>query len=87
MISTAASPTSFDDFHTSSGADQLVVSYYKGTGLGGCISVKPDAAGISSIQNGSNVTFQMVFDGGDGKLYQVCRMACSSPRIAREKMR
>jgi len=70
LISTVASPTSFNDFHTSSGGDQLVVSYFQGTGTSGCVRVTPNAAGISGIQNGSNVTFQMVFDGGDGKLYQ-----------------
>jgi len=70
MISTAASPVSFNDFHTASGADQLVVDYFKGTGTTGCITIKPNGAGISGIQNGSNVTLQMVYDGGDGKLYQ-----------------
>ena len=73
LISTVASPSSFNDFHTSSGADQLVVSYFQGTGTSGCVRVTPSAAGIPGIQNGANVTMQMVFDGGDGKLYQVCR--------------
>jgi hypothetical protein len=77
MLSTAPSPTSFDDFHTSSGADQLVVNYFQGTGTSGCVRVMPNAAGIPGIQNGSNVTLQMVFDGGDGKLYQVRHTACS----------
>jgi len=40
-------------------------------------------AGIPSIQGGSNTTLQMVFDGGDGKLYQVCRTACSLLRALR----
>ena len=71
MLSTAASPVSFNDFHTASGADQLVVDYFKGTGTSGCITVMPNGAGIPGIQNGTNVTLQMVFDGGDGKLYQV----------------
>ena len=78
MLSTAASPESFNDFHTASGADQLVVDYFKGTGTSGCISVVPNGAGISGIQNGSNVTLQMVFDGGDGKLYQVSHTNCFS---------
>lgn len=73
MLSTAASPESFSDFHTASGADQLVVDYFKGTGTSGCIRVMPTQAGIPGIQNGSDVTLQMVFDGGDGKLYQVSR--------------
>jgi len=70
LLSTAASPTSFNDFHNSSGGDQLVVSYFQGTGTSGCVRVTPNSAGISGIQNGTNVTLQMVFDGGDGKLYQ-----------------
>ena len=72
LISTVASPTSFGDFHTSSGADQLAVGYYQGNGLFGlCVSVKPSLAGIPGIRNGTNVTLQMVYDGGDGTLYQV----------------
>jgi len=70
LLSTTASPSSFGDFHTSSGADQLVVGYFQGTGTTGCVSVKPNGAGIPGVQNGANVTLQMVFDGGDGKLYQ-----------------
>ena len=58
---------SFNDSHTSSGADQLVVGYFQGTGNGECIRAEPTEVGISSVQNGSNVTFH----GGDGKLYQV----------------
>jgi len=78
MLSTAASPESFNDFHTASGADQLVVGYFKGTGTSGCIRVMPNGAGIPGIQNGTNVTLQMVFDGGDGKLYQVSHSNCFS---------
>jgi len=71
LISTVASPTSFGDFHTSSGADQLVVGYFQGTGTTGlCVDVKASAAGIPGVQNGTNVTFQMVYNGGDGILYQ-----------------
>ena len=81
MLSTAASPTSFDDFHTSSGGDQLVVSYFQGTGTSGCVSVLPTAAGIPGIQNGTNVTLQMVFDGGDGRLYQVYITRSRLPRF------
>lgn len=72
MISTAASPSTANDFHNSSGSDQLVVGYFKGNGTTGlCVSVKPTAAGVPGIQNGTNVTLQMVYDGGDGTLYQV----------------
>ncbi|KAF9643652.1 hypothetical protein BDM02DRAFT_3123125 [Thelephora ganbajun] len=70
LLSTSASPTSYGDFHTPSGGDQLVVDYFKATGTSGCVRIMPTAAGISGIQNGSNITLQMVYDGGDGKLYQ-----------------
>lgn len=71
MLSTAPSPTSFSDFRTASGADQLVVGYFQGNGTSGCIRFMPTAAGIPGVQNGTDVTFQMVFDGGNGTLYQV----------------
>ena len=74
MLSTAAAPESFNDFHNSSGGDQLVVGYYQGTGTSGlCVRVNANEAGIPGIQDGSNVTLQMVFNGGDGILYQVSR--------------
>jgi hypothetical protein len=77
MISTASDPTNFTYFHTSSGADQLVVGYFRGSGTTGlCLSVMPTAAGIPGVQDGANVTFQMVFNGGDGVLYQVRYTNC-----------
>ena len=84
LLSTVASPESFNDFHTASGADQLVVDYFKGTGTSGCIRVVPNGAGIPGIQNGSNVTLQMVFDGGDGKLYQVSHANYCLIRMVRD---
>ena len=84
MLSTASSPTSFSDFRTAAGADQLVVNYFQGNETSGCIHVMPTAAGIPGVQNGSNITFQMVFDGGDGKLYQVrLRGLAVSPSLHR----
>ena len=72
MLSTAPSPTSFSDFRTASGADQLVVDYFQGNGTVGCIHLVPTAAGIPGVQNGTDLTFQVVFDDGSGgTLYQV----------------
>ena len=70
MISTAAAPSSFNDFRNSSGTDQLAVGYFQGTGTSGCIRVNASAAGLG-VQDGSNITLQMVYNGGDGVLYQV----------------
>lgn len=78
-LSTVSSPTSFSDFQTTSGADQLVVGYFQGTGASGCTRFMPTAAGVPGVQNGANVTFQMVFDGGGGKLYQVSKPNTNMP--------
>jgi hypothetical protein len=44
-----------------------------------CIPLDLSDTGISGISNGANVTLQFVYNGGDGKLYQVSlRVACSS---------
>ena len=86
MVSTASSPTSFNDFRTASGADQLVVGYFQGSGSPGCVHIGPTAAGISGIQNGTDVTFQMVFEGGDGILYQVSHANRPSRRAVGERV-
>ena len=80
MISTAAAPSSFNDFRNSSGTDQLAVGYFQGTGTSGCIRVNASAAGLG-VQDGSNITLQMVYNGGDGVLYQVSRANSRSPSI------
>jgi len=70
QISTVANPDSFDDFHTSSGSDQLAVPYYEGQGTQGCVPINIGALGLSGVGDGSNVTLQFVQDGSDGQLYQ-----------------
>jgi hypothetical protein len=72
MISTSSDPTSFSNFRNSSGGDQLAVPYFQSGGTSGCIAVNVSDSGLSGLNDGSNVTLQMVFNGGDGILYQVC---------------
>jgi hypothetical protein len=72
MISTIANPASFNDFTNSSGGNQLVVPYLQSGGTLGCIAVNAGTAGIAGVGDGSNITLQVAFNGGDGNLYQVC---------------
>ena len=36
-----------------------------------CFPIDIAASNISGVQEGANVTIQVIFDGGDGSLYQV----------------
>lgn len=50
----------------------MVVPYFQTSGEGMfCFPIDIMASGISGIQDGANVTIQVIFDGGDGILYQV----------------
>ncbi|KAG8220098.1 hypothetical protein J3R82DRAFT_1117 [Butyriboletus roseoflavus] len=70
IISTVQNPTSFTNFSSSSGY-QLVVSYFQTNGEGMyCFPINITASGVSGIQDGVNATIQVIFDGGDGVLYQ-----------------
>lgn len=75
LISTVQNPVSFDNFtanDTSSGADQFARNFASGTGEGTfCIPLDLSSIGVSGVQDGANVTIQIVFDGGDGNLFQV----------------
>jgi hypothetical protein len=59
----------------------LARNFASGSGAGGfCIALDLSNTGISGVSDGANVTIQLVFNGGDGNLYQVSlRVACSSP--------
>jgi len=78
MISTKADPSSFDDFHNSTGGDQLAVPYFQASGVSACIKVEIGSLGLSGATDGSNVTLQMAFNGGDGVLYQCADVTLSS---------
>jgi hypothetical protein len=64
-LSTLENPTSFQNFTEA-------VPFFQVKGEGSfCFPVDFAASGISGLQDGSNVTIQLIFDGGDGQLYQV----------------
>jgi hypothetical protein len=72
ILSTTPSPTSFDNFTTSSHQQQQVVPFFSQTGIGNyCFPIDIASAGISGVADGKNVTIQIIFDAGEGKLYQV----------------
>jgi len=81
IISTAQNPTAQDNFTTpsNSSAFQYVMEYNRQSGEGlYCLPLDIEAAGVSGIQDGSNVTIEIIFDGGDGTLYQCADLTLSS---------
>ncbi|EPQ60925.1 hypothetical protein GLOTRDRAFT_68971 [Gloeophyllum trabeum ATCC 11539] len=81
IISTAQNPTSQDNFTDpkNSSAFQQVMQYNKQSGSGYfCLPVDIQASGISGVKDGSNVTIEIIFDGGDGQLYQCADLTLSS---------
>ncbi|EIM92751.1 uncharacterized protein STEHIDRAFT_164981 [Stereum hirsutum FP-91666 SS1] len=82
LISTVQNPVSFDNFtanDTSSGADQFARNFASGTGEGTfCIPLDLSSIGVSGVQDGANVTIQIVFDGGDGNLFQCADLTLES---------
>jgi len=77
MISTQPNPSTFDDFHNSTGGDQMAVPYFQSSGKNFCFEVNIDSLGLG-VTDGSSVTLQMVFNGGDTVLYQCVDLTISS---------
>lgn len=72
-MSTAANPSSFNDFNFPNSSNQFVVDFFQTSGEGlACFNIDISKSGISGIEDGANVTIEVAFDGGDGLLYQVC---------------
>lgn len=66
ILSTAQNPTNFANF-------TQAVDFFSGDLPGNiCFPVDFGNTNISGLQDGANVTVQMVFDAGDGRLYQAC---------------
>ena len=66
FLSTLQNPQNFANF-------SQAVPFFQVTGAGKyCFPVDFAAAGISGVSDGTNVTIQLEFDGGDGNLFQVC---------------
>ncbi|ESK98434.1 hypothetical protein Moror_184 [Moniliophthora roreri MCA 2997] len=70
LLSTVENPSNFGDFNVS--GQQQFARYYSSEPNAGtfCIPLDLSQSGISGLQDGSNVTIQIVFTGGDGNLYQ-----------------
>ncbi|KAI0640060.1 hypothetical protein C8Q77DRAFT_1044293 [Trametes polyzona] len=77
VIATVQNPNSFDNF-TSNGQFQFVVPFFKTEGEGGfCFPVDLATQGIDGVKDGANVTIQLIYDGGDGQLYQCADLTLS----------
>lgn len=78
IVSTKTAASSFSDFNTTSGY-QIGVPFVKYSGSGQfCLPINLAKSGISGIQEGANVTIQVVFAGGDGNLYQCADLILSA---------
>jgi len=79
LVSTAQNPTSFNDFNSANGSNQLAVQFFQTSGEGlACFNIDLNNTGISGVKDGANVTIEVVFDGGDGTLYQCADLTLSS---------
>ncbi|TFK41392.1 hypothetical protein BDQ12DRAFT_591019, partial [Crucibulum laeve] len=78
IISTVQNPRSFDNFSVN-GQQQFVSNYAKEADAGTfCIPLNISAANVEGVRDGSNVTIQIVFEGGDGNLYQCADLTLKS---------
>ncbi|TFY67360.1 hypothetical protein EVJ58_g1689 [Rhodofomes roseus] len=83
IISAVQNPNNFANFTDSSGKYQMVVNYFETSGEGSfCAPINISAAGIDGVKDGSNVTVQFIFDGGDGALYQCADLTLSESTTA-----
>jgi hypothetical protein len=72
LVSTVQNTTSFDNFNSSAGQEQIVVPFSQQSGEGlFCFPVNMASSGVSGLQDGANVTIEIIFNGPDGILYQV----------------
>ncbi|KAG1889385.1 hypothetical protein F4604DRAFT_1712116 [Suillus subluteus] len=84
IVSTYQNPDNFSDFNSSSGY-QTVVPFFQQSGEGlYCfpIDLAAAAVNVSGIEDGANVTIQVLFNGGDGNLYQCADLTLSSNMTA-----
>ncbi|KAG0697167.1 hypothetical protein DFH29DRAFT_947627 [Suillus ampliporus] len=78
IVSTDQNPNNFSDFNSSSGY-QIGVQYFQQSGEGKyCFPIDLAVANIAGVQDGANVTIQVVFNGGDGTLYQCADLTLSA---------
>ncbi|KAJ3503404.1 hypothetical protein NLJ89_g8450 [Agrocybe chaxingu] len=78
LVSTVPNPNNFDNFSVN-GVQQLVKPFAREADAGSfCIPLNLTEAGVAGVQDGANVTIQVVFDGGDGLLYQCADLTLSA---------
>jgi len=81
LISIEQDPTNFTVFNTSSTGVKLplVVPFFQATGEGAaCFAIDIAALNIPGVGDGSNVTIQVEFNGGDGNLFQCADLTLSN---------
>ena len=82
FISTDQNPSNFTAFNVSSSGAQLplAVQPFSASGEGAaCIAIDIQNLGIQGINDGSNVSLQVRFNGGDGDLWQVIQISLRPP--------
>ncbi|KAJ6562156.1 hypothetical protein B0H19DRAFT_1143713 [Mycena capillaripes] len=71
-LSTLGNPTQFSDFLS-------IVPFFTDTGAGiFCFDLDFSKTNATGLKDGQNVTLEIVFDGGDGKLFQCADLTLSS---------
>ncbi|KAJ7630708.1 hypothetical protein FB45DRAFT_916328 [Roridomyces roridus] len=71
-LSTAAAPDAFTDFTG-------ITNFVKASGEGTfCLPLDLSKTNATGLQDGMNVTLEIVFDGGDGELFQCVDLTLSS---------
>jgi hypothetical protein len=77
LISTKENPTSFDDFKVD-GKDQYARYLAKASDAGEiCVPLNLAESNVEGVQDGANVTIQVVLGGSDGSLYQCADLTLS----------
>lgn len=78
LISFDANPSAFSEFNQTSSGQPIpyLKPFIQLSGTGEvCIPVDIASLGVPGVQDGTNATIQVQFNGGDGELYQV-RVQC-----------
>jgi hypothetical protein len=74
LVSTASDPASFNDFPNAT----MPLAFFKGSGENVICAGPLSFNATSDIKDGTNATIQLIFDGGDGQLYQCADVTLSA---------
>ena len=80
LLAVGQNPNTFDAFK--SGGQDLYLRYWANESKSGnfCIPLDFSSQNITGVEDGANVTIQIVVSGGDGQLYQVRNVSSSVPQ-------